>query len=143
MEEYCVRQIDRELKANANIRNKAILNFNMEIPIRKGDIFKINKSYYYFNDIKDNKYEMYKCINGGDLTDSKYFRFKNIPRSIDLSNTYTFEDLDINNLIEVSCTYRNDWVNKQLNKPKPKEKKKQYERKLTPGTIIFEEPWVI
>lgn len=115
----------------------------MEIPIHKGDIFKINKSYYYFNDMKDNKYEMYKCINGGDLTDSKYFRFKNIPRSIDLSNTYTFEDLDINNLIEVSCTYRNDWVNKQLNKPKPKEKKKQYERKLTPGTIIFEEPWII
>ena len=70
-------------------------------------------------------------------------RFKNIPRSLDFSNTYTFEDLDINNLIEVSCTCRNDWVNKQLNKPKPKEKKKQYERKLTPGTIIFEEPWII
>ncbi len=69
LDEYCVRQIARELKAYANIRNKAILNFNMEIPIRKGDIFKINKSYYYFNDIKDNKYEMYKCINGGDLTD--------------------------------------------------------------------------
>ena len=68
----------------------------MEIPIRKGDIFKINKSYYYFNDIKDNKYEMYKCINGGELIDSKYFRFKSIPHSIDFSNTYTFEDLDIN-----------------------------------------------
>ena len=143
LDEYCVRQIARELKAYANIRNKAILNFDMEIPIHKGDIFKINKSYYYFNDMKDNKYEMYKCINGDDLTDSKYFRFKNIPRSIDFSNTYTFEDLDINNLIEVSCTCRNDWVNKQLNKTKPKEKKKQYERKLTPGTIIFEEPWII
>ena len=143
LDEYCVRQIARELKAYANIRNKAILNFNMEIPIRKGDIFKINKSYYYFNDIKDNKYEMYKCINGGELIDSKYFRFKSIPHSIDFSNTYTFEDLDINTLIEVSCTCRNDWVNKQLNKPKPKEKKKQYERKLTPGTIIFEEPWII
>ena len=30
-----------------------------------------------------------------------------------------------------------------MNKPKTKRKEKQYERKLTPGTIIFEEPWVI
>ena len=96
LDEYCVRQIARELKAYANIRRKAILNFDMEIPIHKGDIFKINKSYYYFNEKKDHKYEMYKCINGGELIDSKYFRFKNIPRSIYFSNTNTYEDLDIN-----------------------------------------------
>ena len=50
LDEYCVRQIARELKAYANIRGKAILNFDMEIPIHKGDIFKIDKSYYYFNE---------------------------------------------------------------------------------------------
>lgn len=135
---YCIRQIARELQAYANIRNKDVLNFDMEIPILKGDILKINEDYYYFKEKKDDIYQLYKCQNIGTPLDSCFYHYNKIPRCINIQKIYTVPSLDIHNLIEVSNSSRNDWVQKQFSAPKRKKQSEQktYSYKQLPGTIL-------
>ena len=135
---YCIRQIARELQAYANIRDKGVLNFDMEIPILKGDILRINDIYYYFKEQVNDVYQMYPCQNKGILLDSQFYRYNKIPRCINIHKTYTVPSLHIHNLIEVSNASRNDWIKKQISTSNNKKQKEQktYSCKLLPGTIL-------
>lgn len=135
---YCIRQIARELQAYANIRNKGVLNFDMEIPILKGDILRINGTYYYFKEQVDNVYQLYPCQNKGTPLDSHFYRYNKIPHCINMHKIYTVPSLNIHNLIEVSNSGRNDWVKRQIpiSKIKKQKEQKTYSYKLLPGTIV-------
>ena len=81
---------------------------------------------------------MYKCQNIGTPLDSHFYHYNKIPRCINTQKIYTVPTLDIHDLIEVSNSGRNDWIQKQLSAPKKKKHQEQkiYSYKLLPGTII-------